>query len=224
MRQDAFEASLATVARHIADFQPNIVHYIGHAGVDMRKNLILRGHRGHTEWMNTSPFLKLLHPNVHLLCPLHLRDSYQLQHLQVRRAALADSCSNPTAAPSMVLTQFRSSQSSAETFWATFTCAADARFGLTVAVEEGRRIRARATSNIADGAVLVLVLREQFTARNGRKPVILGGQAPPASSLDGWSGGYFESLLANKLESLQKTAERLVQRSISAIPQQKSTN
>jgi len=210
-RMEATSGGLAEVVERMADFQPNVLHYIGHAGIDgIEGNLILEGPKHTTEWVNTREFLKLLHPSVRLLC---LSTCVTAPNYDIRGFTsfiLSDSCSRLRPLPSAVVTQFPVKPESALAFWETFYRELPAQdSSLTAAVVAGRRAVRQMSQETADWSSFVLVLREQFTDEVGKpfafddRAAGVDPQLQPTSAESALDlHNYFSSVLANQLESL----------------------
>lgn len=217
IRQDSREAYGPDVATEIATSQPNIIHYVGHAGMDGEEgSLILENSRGSSEWLNPRAFQALLSPAVRLLC---LATCVTVSNYDIRGFAgfaLGDSGGTFTDLPSIVFTQFPVTPESSELFWARFyEVLAGSEANLSDAVDAARDSVRKASPNSADWSSFVLVLREHFDSRTGQ-PFLTPSQE---SGLPGVSGSsekatkwklnpeelesYFASRLANQLESLQ---------------------
>jgi hypothetical protein len=220
-RMDAHVHGSFEAADQIQRFQPNILHYIGHAGTDGADgNLILQDRSQRSEWLSSRGFQKLLHPSIRLIALSTCVTTKNYDIFGFARLALSDSCTKVTPMPSIIYTQFPVSPRGAEVFWQTFYQALLEHQGdLTEAVDTARSAVRDALPDFADWSSFVLVLRDAYAEGAGR-PFSINAQhahtkgfnidalekAPPPSLDLTELESFFASQLANGLESLQVDA------------------
>jgi len=157
--QVAQERSIAGLQHLLDRDPPNVLHYIGHAGLSHGEgNLILQDRDARSYWLSATQLSELLPPSVRLLClsTCFTVDNYQITGLH--RLAQA-----PTLLklPTVVANQYPVSEQAVRVFWRVFYRALLDDGNVNEATALARKAVAETESAFADWGSFSLVLRDQ---------------------------------------------------------------
>jgi hypothetical protein len=156
----AEKPTLASLQRILDEDPPNVLHYIGHAGLNHGEgNIILQDRDTRSYWLSATALAELLPPSVRLLClsTCFTVDNYQVVGLH--RLAQAPSL---LKLPTAVANQYPVSEQTVRVFWRVFYQALlDQEGNVNEAVALARRTAAKADLLFADWASFTMVLRDQ---------------------------------------------------------------
>ena len=147
--------------RRILDTDPpDVLHYIGHAGLSHGEGNIILGDRdARSYWLSATALSELLPPSVRLLClsTWFTADNYQVMGLH--RLAQAPSL---LKLPTTVANQYPVGERAVREFWQSFYQALlDQKGNVNEAVALARRAVAAADRSSADWASFTMVLRDE---------------------------------------------------------------
>jgi hypothetical protein len=160
--QHSQEPTPGALRRHLASFQPHVVHYIGHSACEAGQgHLILHDDRQYSYWLGAAELAALLPATVRLLC---LSTCFSARNYDLRGLIHLAHAASDVALPSVVtnvLPLEASSQPTIRAFWNAFYSVLMEDCGdMTSAVHEGRRAAAAADAAFADWASFALVIRD----------------------------------------------------------------
>jgi len=158
--QVAKEPTIAGLRRILDADPPDVLHYIGHAGLSHGEgNVILQDQDAASYWLSATALSELLPPSVRLLClsTCFTADNYQITGLH--RLAQAPSL---LKLPTTVANQYPVGEQAVREFWRVFYQALlDEEGNVNEAVTLARRAAAGADLSFADWASFTMVLRDQ---------------------------------------------------------------
>jgi hypothetical protein len=155
------EPTAAAARQMLTDYQPHVVHYIGHAGVSRGAGaLILHDANQGTEWLPADELAPSLPLSVRLIC---LSSCFTAPNYNVLGLSRLAHASAELKLPSMIFNQYEPPEQAVRAFWSAFYPALDsADSDLTRAFIAGRRaVQAhKVEDEPADGGAFGLVIRE----------------------------------------------------------------
>lgn len=189
----AKEPTLVHLRRILEKEPPDVLHYIGHAGLAYGEgNIILQGRDASSHWLSATALSELLPPSVRLLClsTCFTADNYQV--LGLHRLAQAPSL---LKLPTTVANQYPVGEQVVREFWRSFYPALLTGEGnVNEAVAHARGAAATADRSYADWASFTMVLRDQSGVSFALRQV----DAPPAKQAEEIQA-QFAARLANDL-------------------------
>ena len=139
--------------------EPNIVHYIGHGGLNHGEgNVILQDANGRSRWVSATDVATRLPSSVRLLC---LATPFTAHNYQVLGLSHLARATTGTPLPTTVANQYPIGEKPSAAFWSGFYSSLGSDGNVNDAIQAGRSSAATADPVYADWASFSLVVRDQ---------------------------------------------------------------
>jgi CHAT domain-containing protein len=155
------DASFEAMASVLTTWPPNVVHYIGHAGLSHGEgNLILNGPDGRSRWVGAAELSRLLPSCVRLVC---LSTCVTTLNYQISGLSRFGRTQGLVELPTTLANQFPVERTAVRAFWDAFYDALVEHGGnATEAVHQARVATARAgDGGFSDWSSFTLAVRDQ---------------------------------------------------------------
>ena len=175
------------------EWSPNIIHYIGHAGISRTKgNLILHDEHDGTHWLSANQISRYIPSSVRLLC---LSTCVTAENYQIGGLSKFAHCPSEVSLPTTIVNQYALEQAEAATFWSRFYPAMIRHEGNVVeAFHKARMAVHDANPDSCGWASFSLVVRDGIG-----HPLRISGKAEHKGRVDAEIKAQWATRLANNL-------------------------
>lgn len=145
--------------RHELEWQPHIIHYVGHSGISGNKGcLIIHSETDGTRWLSAAEMTRLLPSSVRLVC---LSTCVTTENYQIGGLNRFAHCPAEVPLPTTIVNQYALDQNAARDFWGSFYSLLTGRDGNIVeAFHDARRIVENKETDVWNWASFSLVVRD----------------------------------------------------------------